>query len=193
MPAPVFSAKLTLACCPPLQVASQSHAHSHGAACACAPWAYSGSIGHRTWNRAQCSASAPSPSVSWHVGTCSHSALTWALVDLSWKSSTRLCDQRLGHCRGRCSQTLRTYSWEVAAIRYSRPCQLRTSWAWGLAARSETSVTRIFHRLICDRAGTWPNSCIKKQYESCALWVCHDLAIPNWCGRILKVRSHFTI
>ena len=36
MPAPVFSAKLTLACCPPLRVASLSHAHSHGAACACA-------------------------------------------------------------------------------------------------------------------------------------------------------------
>ena len=45
----------------------------------------------------------------------------------------------------------------------------------------------------CDKAGTWPNWCIRKKYESCPLWVLHDLAIPNWCVRIFELISHFII
>ena len=152
-----------------------------------APWACSGSIGHGTWNRAQCSASAPSPSMSWHTGTCSHPALTWA----------GYCRSRLEIFNAPLRSKVRTLLW--LAFSNASNLQLRNcghSLFEALSAScklclvpsgSFRDVSRMhaFWTVSCDSAGRWPSWCIRKKIRI----VC--FVSFAWFGNSKLMRVHF--
>ena len=163
MPAPVFSAKLTLACCPPLQVASLSHAHSHGAACACAL-----SIFWLHW--------------SWYLkpsAMLSFSAKPLRVV--AYQNLPPSCLD-LGSCRSLLEifnallrSKVRTLPWLVfsnASNFQLRNCGHSLFEALSASCKLSLVPSGLFRdvsrrhacwTVLCDSAGTWPNWCIRKK------------------------------